>query len=169
MARALFCPMCRRNLPAGATHCPRCGLRIAALERRPKNKDVQSALAAAGDSGTALGAAAPISVRTALLLGAAGGVLLVGLAALIALVVTHGNAYEVALSNAAFFTGGITMTLAVVLGGVRVSRLLGDVELMKQRAIEGGQRVAHDHVRLGLATAAALPLAVAVGLAVVAH
>jgi len=168
MARALFCPMCRRNLPAGATHCPRCGLRIAALERRPKNRDVQSALAAGADSGTAA-AAAPIAVRTALLLGAAGGVLLVGLAALIALLVTHGHAYEVALSNAAFFTGGVTMTLAVVLGGVRVSRLLGDVELMKRRAIEGGQRVAHDHVRLGFATAAALPLAVAVGLAVVAH
>jgi hypothetical protein len=170
MARALFCPMCRRNLPAGATHCPRCGLRIAALERRPRNRDVQSALATATDSGAAAGAAAtPIAVRTALLLGAAGGVLLVGLAALIALLVTHGHAYAVALSNAAFFTGGVTMTLAVVLGGVRVSRLLGDVELMKRRAIEGGQRVAHDHVRLGFATAAALPLAVAVGLAVVAH
>jgi hypothetical protein len=167
MPRGLSCPLCRIALPAGGTHCPRCGLRIAPLERRPKPKDVQVAIAAAADAGTPV-AASQGSLRTAVLVGTLGGVLLVGLAALIAFAVTHGHAYAVALSNSAFFTGGITMTLAVVLGGVRVSRLLGDVELMKQRA-RGEQQRAPDHVRAGFATAAALPLVVALVLAAMAH
>jgi hypothetical protein len=167
MPRGLSCPLCRVALPAGGTHCPRCGLRIAPLERRRKPQDVQAALAAAADAGTPV-AAPRHSLRTAMLLGAMGGVLLVGLAALIAFAVTRGHAYAVALSNAAFFTGGITMTLAVVLGGVRVSRLLGDVELMKQKA-RGEQQRAPGHVRAGFATAAALPLALAVVLAATAR
>lgn len=163
MAR-LFCPMCRKALPEGETHCPRCGLRIAALPRR---KDRLAEARTAGAVAEVTGP--PLSVRAALLFGAGVGVLLVGLAALIAFLVTHGSAFPTALSNAAFFTGGITLTLAVGLGGIRVSRLLGDVELMRKRALGGGRRAAHDHVRLFLATAAVLPLAVAVGLAVGAH
>jgi len=162
MAR-LVCPMCRKALPEGETHCPRCGLRIAALPRR------KDRLAEARATGALLDTGPPLSVRAALLVGAAGGVLLVGLAALIAFLVTHGSAYPTALSNATFFTGGVTMTIAVGLGGFRVSRLLGDVELMKKRARGGGLRAAHDHVRLTFATAALLPLAVAIGLAVGAH
>jgi hypothetical protein len=161
MAR-LVCPMCRRPLPEGDTHCPRCGLRIAALDRPKRN-----VVAADGVVEELVGA--PLSVRAALLLGVAGGVVLLGLAAAIALVVSRGNAFATALSNAAFFTGGVTMTIAVALGGIRVSRLLGDVELMKKRARGGGLRAAHDHVRLGFATAAVLPLAVAIGLAAAAH
>lgn len=172
MAR-LFCPWCRRALPEGETNCPRCGLRIAPLERR-RNRDVEAALDAEGPSGLArisagASGSSPLGVRTALLLGVAGGVLLAGLAALIALAVTRGHAFAVAMSNAAFFTGGITLTLAVVLGGVRVSRLLGDVERMKARARGEGIRAAHDHVRLCVGTAAAVPLAVAIGLAATVH
>jgi hypothetical protein len=168
MARPLSCPVCRISLPAGGTHCPRCRLRIAPLERRPKNRDLAAALEAAGDSGGVPGTA-PLSMRAALLLGLAGGLLLTGVAAVIALVVTRGHTDAAAMSNSAFFTGGVTMTLAVVLGGVRVSRLLGDVELMKQRARGGGLRAAHDHVRLGFGTAAALPLLLAIALAAAAH
>jgi hypothetical protein len=162
MAR-LVCPMCRKALPEGDTHCPRCGLRIAALPRR------RDRLAEARAAGAVIDEGPPLSVRAALLLGLGGGVLLVGLAALIALLVTHGSAFPTALSNAAFFTGGITMTIAVGLGGIRVSRLLGDVDLMRKRALGGGRHAAHDHVRLGFATAAMLPLAVAIALAAVAH
>jgi hypothetical protein len=173
MAR-LFCPWCRRPLPEGDTNCPRCGLRIAPLERR-RNADVESALAADG-GGAAAGAAAaggaaagPLSLRTALLLGAAGGAALVGLAAAIAAVFTRGAAFGVALSNSAFFTGGAAMTLALVLGGVRISRLVGDIEQMKARARGVPSHAAHDHVRLCVATAAAVPLGLALVLAAAAH
>ena len=155
--------MCRKRLPDGATHCPTCGLRIAALDRAPRHKDLVDAGVLAGEQGP------PLSIRAALLLGAAGGVLLLGLSAVIALAVARGHEFGTDMSNAAFFTGGVTMTLAVVLGGVRVSRLLGDVELMKKKARGQGRQAAHDHIRLGLATAAALPLAVAIGLAAAAH
>jgi zinc-ribbon domain len=172
MAR-LFCPWCRRQLPDGDTHCPRCGLRIAPLERR-RTRDVDAALTAAAEgtagSGTAASlAGAPLSIRTALLLGAAGGAALVGLAAVIALAVTRGQAFTVAMSNSAFFTGGVTMTLAVVLGGVRVRRVIGDVDLARRRARGERGHAVHDHVRVCVATAAALPLAVAIGLAATVH
>jgi hypothetical protein len=162
MARPLSCPVCRVNLPAGDTHCPRCGLRIAALERRPKRDAEQVAEAQRS-------ATQPMSLLRVVLLGVVGGLALSALAMLIALVATRGHTDAAALSNSAFFTGGVTMTLAVALGGIRVSRLLGDVELMKQRARGGGRRAASDRVRLGFGTAAALPLALAIALAAAAH
>lgn len=168
MAR-LVCPWCRLALPEGNTHCPRCGLRIAPFERR-RTRDVEAALAAAADGGLpGVVADGALSMRAAMLLGAGAGALLVGLAALIALAVTRGQAFTVAMSNAAFFTGGVTMTLALVLGGVRVRRLLGDIEMMKRRARGERQHTAPDHVRLCIATAGALPLAVAIGLAAAVH
>jgi len=171
--RRLFCPWCRLALPEGDTHCPRCGLRIAALERphRRHFEAAQAAQAITGDDGIATTAFSrrPLTVRGALLLGALGGIALLGLAAAIAFAVTRGTDFATGLSNAAFFTGGAVATLALALGGVRVSRLLGDVELMKARARGGGLRAAPDHIRLGFATAAAVPLAVAVALAVAAH
>jgi hypothetical protein len=168
--RRLFCPWCRLALPEGDTHCPRCGLRIAALER-PRRRHLEAAQAAQAITGTdgTTALSRPLTVRGALLLGALGGVALLGLAAAIAFAVTRGTDFATGLSNAAFFTGGAVATLALALGGVRVSRLLGDVELMKARARGGGLRAAPDHIRLGFATAAAVPLAVAVALAVAAH
>jgi hypothetical protein len=159
--------MCRKALPEGDTHCPRCGLRIAPLDRPGRKEAAEAAAALFG--AVAEPGAAPLSVRAALLLGAGGGVVLLGVAALIALAVSRGNAFATAMSNAAFFVGGITLTVAVALGGVRVSRLLGDVELMKKRARGGGRRAAHDHIRLCFGTAALLPLAVAIGLAATVH
>jgi hypothetical protein len=162
MAR-LVCPMCRRALPEGETHCPRCGLRIAALDR-PSRRHREQAEAVG-----LTGAGAPsLSARDAVLYGLAGGVALVAAAAVIAWAVSR-DAFATAMSNAAFFIGGSTLTLAVVLGGVRVSRLLGDVELMKRKARGEGRRAAPAQLRLGLGTAAALPLAVALALAFVAH
>jgi hypothetical protein len=160
MARPLSCPVCRINLGDGETHCPRCGLRIAALERRPRREVDPDAIAEA---------APPPGMLGAMRLGALAGMALVAAAAVIALAVTRGSQYAAAFSNAAFFIGGSTMTLAVVLGGVRVRRLVGDLDLMRRRARGGGVHAAPDHVRVGVATAAALPLAVAIALAVVAH
>jgi hypothetical protein len=164
MARPLSCPVCRLNLPVGGTHCPRCGLRIAALERRKPSKADMEAIAAA-----AIRPRPPITARQALLWGTAAGVVLVALAAVIALAVTRGNAFAAGMSNAAFFTGGIVMTIAVVLGGVRLRRWVGDIEMMRRRALGGGLRAAPDNVRLGVATAAVILLAVALALALVAH
>jgi hypothetical protein len=164
MARPLSCPVCRIDLPDGDTHCPRCGLRIAPLPRRARRQST-----AVDASGGVVAADTPISIPQALVFGLLGGVALVALAALIALAVSRGSAFATALSNAAFFTGGVTMTLAVVLGGVRVRRIVGDVETMRRRALSGGERLVHDHVRLAVGTAAAMPLAVAVALAVAAH
>ncbi|HEV7678219.1 MAG TPA: hypothetical protein VGQ42_06590 [Candidatus Dormibacteraeota bacterium] len=160
MARPLSCPVCRINLATGGTHCPRCGLRIAALERRPPREADADALAEI---------APPPGILDAMRQGALGGMALVVAAAVIAFAVTRGDQYAAGFSNAAFFIGGSTMTLAVVLGGVRVRRLVGDLELMRSRARGGGVHSAPDHVRVGVATAAALPLAVAVALAFVAH
>ena len=162
MARPLSCPVCRINLAAGETHCPRCGLRIAALERRPR-READAAIDAIAQP------APPPGIREAMRLGALAGMALVAAAAAIAFAVTRGSEYAAAFSNAAFFIGGSTMTLAVVLGGVRVRRLVGDLDLMRRRARGGGVHSAPDHIRVGVATAAALPLAVAIALAVVAH
>jgi hypothetical protein len=162
MARPLSCPVCRINLAPGETHCPRCGLRIAALERKPRQD------AGAGVDGAAQ-VAEPPGMGEAMRLGAVAGMALVAAAAAIAFAVTRGSQYAAAFSNAAFFIGGSTMTLAIVLGGVRVRRLVGDLDLMRRRARGGGVHAAPDHVRIGVATAAALPLAVAVALAFVAH
>ena len=112
----------------------------------------------------------PPSARAALLAGAAGGVILLGIATAIAYAVSRGNAFATTLSNSAFFTGGAAATVALALGGVRMSRLVGDVEQMKERARRGGAlHAVHAHIRLGFATAAAVPIAVAIGLAAAAH
>ena len=163
MARSLSCPVCRISLGDGETHCPRCGLRIAALPRRPRG-------AVAGDAGAAAGESeAPLSIAQALGRGALGGVALVLLSAAIALVVTRGDAFAAGMSNATFFAGGVVLTFALLLGGLRIRRLVGDVETMRRRALTGGERLAHDNVRIAFAVAGAMALSVAVLLAVVAH
>jgi hypothetical protein len=164
MARPLSCPVCRITLPEGDTHCPRCGLRIAALPRPPRR--------AAGDTDAATdpnAEPAPITVAQALSRGAVSGLALVAAAAILALVVTRGNAFAAGWSNAAFFTGGIAMTLALFLGGVRVRRIVGDLDTMRHRARHGPDRYAHDHVRLAIAVAALVSLVAAVLLALAAH
>jgi len=165
MPRPLTCPVCRIAVPEGGTHCARCGLRIAALPRRSRR-----APAVAADASTSAAVAeAPISVVQALARGGLGGLVLVVLAAVVALVVTRGNAFAAGMSNATFFAGGVAVTVAVALGGLRIRRLVGDVETMRRRALHGGDKLAHDHVRLAVAVAGAVPLVVAVILAVVAH
>ncbi|HXA29730.1 MAG TPA: hypothetical protein VN193_13400 [Candidatus Angelobacter sp.] len=165
MPRPLSCPVCRIDLPEGDTHCPRCGLRIAALPRRPRH----AVAADASTSAAVDSAGAPLTVAEALSRGALGGVALVLLSALVALVVTRGNAFAAGMSNATFFAGGVTVTAAVVLGGLRIRRVLDSVETMRRRALHGPDRLAHDHVRLAVAVAGGMALVVAVVLAVVAH
>jgi len=164
MARPLSCPVCRIALPEGGTHCSRCGLRIAALPRRPKHLSDADTQALAE-----VQAAHSLTMAQALSRGAMGGAVLVLASALIALAVTHGNAFAAGMSNAAFFTGGVAVTLAVLLGGLRIRRLVGDIETMRRRALGGGQRLADDLVRLAIGVAGGLALVVAGLLAAVAH
>jgi hypothetical protein len=166
MARPLACPVCRIDLPEGHTHCPRCGLRIAALPRRPRRA---AAVADASTSAAVDVNDAPLTMFEALGRGALGGAALIVLSALVALAVTRGSGFAAGMSNASFFAGGVAVTVAVVLGGLRIRRLGGDLETMRRRARRGGDKLAHDHVRLGIALAGALSLAAAVALAVVAH
>ena len=181
MPRPLSCPVCRVTLPEGGTHCPRCGLRIAALPRRPRRNAAAAAALQADAAGTPAAPAADSddrlqlhvpalhSVRVAVLWGAAAGVALVGLAAAIAALVSHGHDFGVALSNAMVLAGGSAIAAAVFLGGVRVSRLLGDVELMREKALHGPRAYAHHHLRLSMAAAGIVPLGLGIALAFALH
>jgi hypothetical protein len=164
MPRALSCPVCRIDLGPGETHCPRCGLRIAPLPRRRPR-----AVEADASGGADAGATPPISMPAALGQGAIAGLALIGFCALVALLVTRGHDFVAGMSNADFFAGGIVLTGALLLGGVRVRRIVGDVETMRRRALHGGERLAHDNVRLAVATAGVLALLAALILAVLAH
>lgn len=165
MPRPLSCPVCRIDLPAGGTHCPRCGLRIAALPRRPRGRDLTDADAAA----VAELSGGRLTVAQVLSRGAAGGLGLVLLSALLALIVTRGNAFAAGLSNAAFFAGGIAVTVAVALGGLRIRRLVGDLDTMRRRARGGGEKLADDRLRLAIGLSGVLALAVAGVFAALAH
>jgi hypothetical protein len=168
MPRPLSCPVCRIDLPDGGTHCQRCGLRIAPLPRRPRKAATASgtdATSAAAIDGTA----PPFGLPEALARGGLGGLALVALAALLAFAVTRGSGFVAGMSNASFFLGGIAVTTAVLLGGLRIRRLLGDVETMRRRALHGGERLAHDNVRLAFGAAGMLALGAAVALALVAR
>jgi hypothetical protein len=164
MARPLSCPLCAVTLRDGETNCPRCGLRIAALPRRQRNAGAATEPAADGAA-----VQAPITVSQALARGALSGLALVAAAAIVALIVTRGNAFAAGWSNAAFFTGGVAMTVALALGGIRVRRIMGDLDTMRHRARHGPERYAHDHVRLAIAVAATMSLVAAIILALVAH
>jgi hypothetical protein len=168
MPRPLSCPVCRIDLPDGGTHCPRCGLRIAPLPRRPRKG---ATAGGAGTTGAAAidGTAPPFGVAEALARGGLGGLALIALAALLAFAVTRGSGFVAGMSNASFFLGGIALTTAAILGGLRIRRLVGDVETMRRRALHGGERLAHDNVRLAFGVAGMLALGAALALAVVAH
>jgi hypothetical protein len=165
MARPLSCPVCRIDLPEGGTHCPLCGLRIAALPRRPRKG--QAGVATTADGATA--EPAPLTLGEAMGRGALGGVALIAVSAVIAFAFTRGSAFAAGMSNATFFAGGIALTVALVLGGLRIRRIVGDVETMRRRALHGGEKLAHGHVRLAIGLAGGMCLAVALLLAVVAH
>src|SRR5260221_10907114 len=132
MARSLSCRVCRINLGEGETHWSRCGLRIAPLPRRQCGP-------ATGE--TAGESEVPLTKAQAFERGALGGVALVLLSAVIALVVTRGDAFAAGMSNATFFVGGIVLTFALLLCGVRIPRLVGDVETMRRPALAGGDRL----------------------------
>ncbi|TMC51029.1 MAG: hypothetical protein E6J14_00850 [Chloroflexi bacterium] len=154
---SLACPVCRVHLPAGGTHCPRCGLRVAALPRRGPvaAADGDADPAAAGGAvdwhwvGARGGAAGAAIVLAAVVVGLAVGV--------------PRRQFLTVVDNAATAAGMAAVVLAVILGGVRISRWAGGVHRL--RGDPGG--CARVEIRLAAGLAGIIPLALAVALTVV--
>ncbi|HEY2705754.1 MAG TPA: hypothetical protein VGL20_18900 [Candidatus Dormibacteraeota bacterium] len=154
------CPLCRARLDPGATHCARCGVRVAALERRPR---VPRAAPARRRPPV------PGSPAEAARLGLAGGVGLVGLAALVGLLTRLAGGDGLAgLGNASLLLGMATLGMSALLGGVRVSRWVeagrGGGERLRRRA-RGEAPDRRTLLRLGIAVAGAVPFVLFVVLA----
>jgi hypothetical protein len=159
MAR-LDCPLCRARLDPGATHCVRCGARVAALERPPRSP-------AAPRAGGRL--RVPGSPAEAVRLGLTGGVGLVGLAALVAVLTRLAGGDGLAgLGNASLLLGMVTLGMSALLGGVRVSRWMeagrGGGERLRRRA-RGEPADGRALLRLAIAVAGAVPFVLSVVLA----
>ncbi len=154
------CPLCRARLDPGATHCARCGARVAALERRPRPPRAAAARRRPP---------VPGSPAEAVRAGLAAGVGLVGLAALVGLLTRLAGGDGLAgLGNASLLLGMATLGMSALLGGVRVSRWVeagrGGGERLRRRArgeAPGGRTL----LRLGIAVAGAVPFVLFVVLA----
>jgi hypothetical protein len=107
------CPVCRAPLPPGATHCARCGIRVAALPRR---RGEVAGTAPPGER-PHLGPGRPAE---AVGLGLAGGVTLLAVA-LLAAAVTRlaGGDAVAALGNASLLLGMLTFGAATLSGRPR--------------------------------------------------
>ena len=155
MAAALRCPVCAVALPEGGTHCPRCGLRVAALERPgPRVERDRPAWA-------------PLLAGTlpAALTGVAAGVALLAVFAVVSgLVALDGPRFGDSLGNASVVAGGLLAAVAVVLGGVRIRRWAEYDDLRRRARGEDGPVPGTLRVTLGVA--ALVLLAVGVALAV---
>jgi hypothetical protein len=156
----LDCPLCRAPLTPGASHCARCGARVAALERRPRDP-------AAAGAGVRL--PVPRSRGEAVRRGLAGGAALVGLAALVAVLIRLAGGDGLAgLGNASLLLGMVTLGMSALLGGVRLSRWIevsrGGEERFRRR-VRGDAADGRALLRLSVAVAGAVPFALFVVLA----
>ncbi|HET9051176.1 MAG TPA: hypothetical protein VFO60_05695 [Candidatus Dormibacteraeota bacterium] len=117
MAARLSCPVCRVDLPEGGTHCPRCGLRVAPLPRRPR-------------PGRPEGAGRPPrrpalagTPRAAALQGAAGGGAIVAVLAAVGIAVAAAGGQGRALAGDVLFACvALLVVAAAVMPGVHASR-----------------------------------------------
>lgn len=146
----LSCPVDRTLLAEGATHCPRCGLRVAALPRR-RGGDVAAT------------ERPPVTTTEALRRGLLVGT---GLTALLVLagVVTRlaGGSGSTVTGDGCLVVAGASVLGAAFSGGVRFTRW-SDFEPLKERARSGGQL---GPTRVTLLSAALVPAIVVVILAV---
>lgn len=115
---ATRCPLCRAPVPSAATHCLRCGARLAALPRRPRAERIPDSQLPPGERAQAR--------REGLLAGLRGFVIatvLTGACGLLAGVVhlTGGSAYA-AFGNSTLAAGGLCICAAAFAGGVRLTR-----------------------------------------------
>jgi hypothetical protein len=147
------CPICRARLQRDATHCSRCGIRVAALDRRPKHGDAE---------------AAPRSQVSPWRGGLLWGLRLLAADIVVATAwaIARGG-FLGALDTAAVVSGGLALCLSVALGGVRIFRW-GEYEDLR-RYVRGEARAERANVRFGLAIGGASCLLVALALAITGH
>lgn len=147
------CPMCRARLPRDATHCPRCGIRVAALDRRPKH---------AADSAAAAHPVSPLrgGLTWAIRLVAADVVVAAAWG------IARGG-FLGALDTAAVVSGGLALCLAVALGGVRIFRW-GEYEDLRRHA-RGEAGAGRAGMRISLALGGSACLVLALALAISGH
>ena len=128
MPGRLSCPVCRVDLPVDGTHCPRCGLRVAALPRRPRPGRSE------GEDRPPrrrLLAAAP---RTAALQGvAAGAAIVAALAALGLLAAAAGGPGRAIAGDGLFACLSALVLVAALMPGLHVSRWAAP-EVLRARA-----------------------------------
>jgi hypothetical protein len=155
------CPLCRAPLDQGAANCARCGARIAPLPRRQHQQP------AAAPAATDTAGGGDLRWADALRRGLLGGLVVLAVSTVIAGVwsVARGQ-FLVALSNGAAIIGGVTLMVSLILGGVRVARW-GEFEKLRRHA-RGADSMASGPVRLAVAVAGLLPLAVSVVVALAA-
>jgi hypothetical protein len=146
------CPMCRARLQRDATHCPRCGIRVAALDRRPKHA-IDTAVARP---------ASPLrgGATWALRLVAADVVVAAAWA------IARGG-FLSALDTAAVVSGGLALCLAIALGGVRIFRW-GEYEDLR-RHVRGETGAGRGGMRISLALGGSACLVLALALAISGH
>ena len=149
----LPCPICRATVPADATHCPRCGIRIAPLERRRPTRARTVAVPSRRPSIT-------VARR-----GAVGGAVLTALCVVIAAgYALLSGGFLRALGDACALAGGSAICLSLFLGGFRGFRLADP-----ERARRVPTRRASPAARLSVAVAGAVPLGLSIALAVSGH
>lgn len=149
------CPICRARLERDATHCLRCGIRVAALERRP-----------AGDAAEGAVTASMSPVRR----GVVWGTWLVLTAAVAAGVwgLLRGN-FLGALDTTAAVTGGAALCVAVAMGGVHIFRWHGEYDDLRDHGRGVTPASARQAVRVSLLVAGALSILLAAVLAIGGH
>lgn len=119
----LRCPVCRILLPEDGTHCPRCGLRVAALPRRPRPE----------------GAPPPrqwvaAEPRAAALQGVRAGAIAIVAAAVIGIAVRiAGGPGRAVGGDALFAVVGLLVLAAVIMPGVHIARW-AEREVLEERA-----------------------------------
>jgi hypothetical protein len=156
------CPLCRAHLSAGGAHCPRCGIRVAALPRR-RDGDGRTP-GAPGAPHRWRPPPAPRRPAEAVRLGLAGGAALLGVA-LLAAAVTRlaGGDAVAALGNASLLLGMLCFGAATLAGSLRLTRPAPSARGRGGGPGRGGPAWAL--WRLSAAVAGALPFGLFVGLA----
>jgi hypothetical protein len=143
--------MCRVYLPQDGTHCPRCGMRVAALPRPPRLDRPRRAPAI-----TSRMPALAANPRRAALQGAGAGAIVVAVAALCGLVVgLAGGPGRAAAGDGLLGCGGLLVLVAVLMPGLHLARW-AEASVMRERATTAHRVDPRRAFVLGAAAACAL-------------
>lgn len=118
------CPLCRALVPAESTHCPHCGIRVAALPRSRRHRNGMPGVPGVpGAPGRRRLPPTPRRPAEAVRLGVAGGAALLAVA-LLAAGLTHlaGGDPVAALGNASLLLGMLAFGAATLAGSLRLTR-----------------------------------------------